>query len=94
MASRDNLAADLFPPEIDKLMATDYPTSPLFAASSKGRPVRWTSKTVTSSNSIDAGNHGYRDRPFLTRTAISTATNEANHPNHNDGSRDNSKKHV
>ncbi|KAJ3468731.1 hypothetical protein MRS44_002796 [Fusarium solani] len=52
MASRDNLAADVFSPEIDKLMATDYPTSPLFAASSKGRPVRWTSKTVTSSNSI------------------------------------------
>lgn len=51
-SSRDILAADVFSPEIDKLMATDYPTSPLFAASSKGWPVRWTSKTVTSSNSI------------------------------------------
>lgn len=52
MTSRDILAADVFSPEIDKLMASDYPTGPLFAASSKGTPVRWTRKTVTYSNSI------------------------------------------
>ncbi|RMJ11254.1 hypothetical protein CDV36_009106 [Fusarium kuroshium] len=85
MASRrDILAADVFPPEIDKLMAaSDYPTSPLFAAaSSKGRPVRWTSKTVTSSNSIyvtavpdDEDNRDFEGSwPVVTLTTMITVT--------------------
>ncbi|KAM6536975.1 hypothetical protein FALCPG4_002939 [Fusarium falciforme] len=76
MASRDNLAADVFSPEIDKLMATDYPTSPLFAASSKGRPVRWTSKTVTSSNSmyVTAVLDDEDDRDFEGSSVVTLAT--------------------